>query len=106
MALVMFSQSIGAAVILSLCETIFTNSFKTLIPKYAPGVDAQSVINAGATGFRSIIFGADRAGVIVAYAKSVDRIFYLTAGLGVAVFGFAWGMGWKDLRKKKEVSKA
>jgi hypothetical protein len=79
MALVMFSQSIGAAVIFSLCETIFTNSFKNLIPKYASTIDAQVVINAGATGFRSIISGADLAGVIVAYANSVDRVFYLTA---------------------------
>ncbi len=106
MSFVMFSQSFGAALGLSFAETIFTNSFKTLIPKYAPSVDPQSVIDTGATGFRKVITKTELAGVLIAYAKSIDRVFYLTAGMGVGCFVFAWGMGWKDLRKKKAVSKA
>ena len=106
MALVMFSQSLAGALFLSFSETIFTNSLQTLIPKYAPSVDPQIVINAGATGFRTMIKGADLAGVLVAYAKSVDRVFYLTVGAAVGCFSFAWAMGWKDIRKKKQVSKA
>lgn len=106
MALVMFSQSFGAALFLSLAETIFSNSFGNLISEYAPSVNGQSVIDAGATGFRKIVSGTDLAGVLTAYAKSIDRVFYLAAGLGVGCFVFAWGMGWKDLRKKKEASKA
>jgi hypothetical protein len=102
----MFSQSFGAAVFLSLAETVFSNSFGGLISKYAPSVNSQSVIDAGATGFRKIVSGTDLAGVLTAYAKSIDRVFYLAAGVGVACFVFTWGMGWKDLRKKKEVSKA
>jgi hypothetical protein len=37
----------------------------------------------------------------MAYSKSVDRVFYLATGTGVGWFCFAWGMGWKDIRKKK-----
>ena len=106
MALVTFSQSFGAALFLSFAETIFSNSFGNLLSEYAPSVNAQSVVVVGATGFRSFVSGKDLAGVLIAYAKSIDRIFYLGAGLGAACFVFAWGMGWKDLRKKKEVSKA
>ena len=106
MALVMFSQSMGAALFLSFSSTIFTNSLKTLIPKYAPSVNAQSIIDAGATLSRKDIPGTDLIGVLIAYAKSVDRVFYLTAGMGVGCFVFAWGMGWKDIRKKSEVPKA
>ena len=106
MALTIFSQSFGAAVFLSFAETIFSNSFGNLIPKYAPSVNAQSIIDAGATKFRKIVSGTNLAGVLIAYARSVDRVFYLAAGMGVGCFIFAWGMGWKDLRKKKEVSKA
>lgn len=106
MALVIFSQSFAGALFLSFSSTIFTNSLKTLIPKYAPSVDAQTIINAGATGFRKVITGTDLAGVLIAYAKSVDPVFYLTAGMAVGCFVFAWGMGWKDMRKKSEVSKA
>ncbi|KAK0516386.1 hypothetical protein JMJ35_000989 [Cladonia borealis] len=106
MALLMFSQTFGGALFLSFSDTIFTNSLKALIPTYAPSVDATTVINAGANGFRRLISGSDLVNVLVAYAKSVNRVFYLTASAGVCCFIFTWGMGWKDIREKKEVSKA
>ncbi|KAK4697081.1 hypothetical protein P7C71_g940, partial [Lecanoromycetidae sp. Uapishka_2] len=108
MALIMFSQTFGGAIYLSLSDTIFTNSLKTLIPKNAPSINPEVIINAGATGFRSLLSGTNLANLLVAYADSVDRVFYLTAGAGCACFIFAWGMGWKDIRQKNdetEVSK-
>ncbi|KAJ4302891.1 hypothetical protein N0V90_001782 [Kalmusia sp. IMI 367209] len=101
MALTIFSQSFGAAVFLSLAELIFSNSFRTLIPKKAPTVNAQVVIEAGATGFRKFVSGTELAGVLVAYAQSIDRIFYLAAAMGAGCFVFAFGMGWKNLKKKQ-----
>lgn len=106
MALIMFSQNFGGALFLSFSETIFTNSLTTLIPEYAPSVEPQTVIDAGATGFRGSISSSVFANVLLAYFQSVDRVFYLTAGASVACFIFAWGNGWVDIRKKKEVSKA
>lgn len=101
----MFSQSLFSALFLTFASTIFTNSLTTLIPQYAPSVDPKAVITAGATGFRTIINGEDLAEVLVAYAKSIDRVFYLAAAGGVCCFVFAWGMGWRDVRKRKEVGK-
>ncbi|MCJ1299983.1 hypothetical protein MMC08_002777 [Hypocenomyce scalaris] len=106
MSLVIFSQSFAGALFLSFSDTIFTNSLKTLIPIYAPSVSAQTIIDAGATGFQNEVSGANLAGVLIAYAKSIDRVFYLTAGMGVGCFVFAWGMGWKDIRKKDDGLKA
>ncbi|PQE27250.1 MFS multidrug transporter protein [Rutstroemia sp. NJR-2017a WRK4] len=102
LALITFSQSFGAALFLSLGETIYSNSFGNLIHEYAPSVNVTEVIDAGATGFRSFVSGADLEGVLIAYAKSIDRVFYMAAGLAASCFVFAWGMGWKDLRKKKD----
>lgn len=106
MALLMFSQAFTGALFLSFSDTIFTNSLQTLVPKYAPSVDPQTVIVAGATGFRKVVEGAELAGVLIAFSKSVDRVFYLTAGAGVGCFAFGWFMGMKDVRKKNQVSKA
>jgi len=106
MALIMFSQSFVGALFLSFSDTIFTNSLKTLVPKYAPSVDPQTVINAGATGFRTVVDGVQLKGVLVAYAKSLDRVFYLTVGAAVGSFLFGWFMGFKDITKKEQVSKA
>ncbi|KAL9639043.1 MAG: hypothetical protein Q9164_001178 [Protoblastenia rupestris] len=106
MALLMFSQTFGGALFLSFSDTIFENSLKTLIPEYVPSLRPEVVINAGANGFLKVISRSDLANVLMAYAESVDRVFYLTAGAGVACFVFTWGMGWKDIRKKNEVSTA
>ncbi|KAH8651095.1 major facilitator superfamily domain-containing protein [Xylariales sp. PMI_506] len=106
MAIVMFSQSFHGSIFLTLCETIFSTGLRTLIPEYAPSVNPQDVISAGANGFRTIISPEDLPNVLTAYAKSLDRVFYLTTGMGVGCFILTWWMGWKDIRKKKEVSKA
>ena len=100
MSLTIFSQSFGAAVFLSIAELIFSNSFRTLLMKEAPSVDAQKVVEAGATAFRKFVSGSDLAGVLVAYADSIDRVFYMAAAMGVGCFVFAFGMGWKSLKKK------
>jgi hypothetical protein len=106
MALLMFSQTFAGSLFLTFAATIFTNSLKTLIPEYAPEVDAQALITAGATGFRSLISGTELAQVLIAYAKSVDRVFYLITGGAFGCFAFSWAMGWKDIRKRKAVSAA
>jgi len=105
MALLIFGQAFAGALFLSFSDTVFTNSLKTLIPKYAPTVDPQTIINAGATGFRKLVQGEERVGVLVAYAKSVDRVFYLITGTTAACFVVGWFMGWKDIRKKEEKKK-
>jgi len=103
MSLVMFSMTIFGAAFLTFADTIFTNSLKTQIPHYAPAVDPKVVIAGGSAAIRDVFTGDDLAGVLLAYSKSVDRVFYLTAGAGVGAFCFAWGMGWKDIRKKTPV---
>ncbi|KAK7997400.1 cytochrome P450 [Apiospora arundinis] len=110
MAFVMFSQAFGGALWLAFCDLIFTNGLRTLIPVYAPSVDPQAVIDGGARGLADAdgksISGADALGVLVAYAKTLDRDFYFAAGISVASFLTAWFMGFKDIRKKKPVSEA
>ncbi|KAE8406865.1 major facilitator superfamily domain-containing protein [Aspergillus pseudonomiae] len=105
-ALVMFSQTLAGGLFLTFSDTILTNSLSTLIPKYAPSVDAKTIIHAGPTEFRSYVTDQQLPGVVLAYAKSVDRVFYLTTATAAGSFFFSCFMGWKDIRKKKIVSKA
>jgi hypothetical protein len=105
MALVMFSSTLGGALFLSFSQTVLTNSLRSLIPQYAPNVDPEAIVAAGATGFRAIVSSADLPGVLVAYSKSLDRVFYLCAGASAGVFFASFGMGWKNIKPKKEVAK-
>ncbi len=68
----------------------------------APAVDPNTVIAAGATGFRALVPAYRIPGVLEAYAQAVDRVFYLTTGAAICSFFFAWGMGWATVKKKSE----
>jgi hypothetical protein len=103
MSLLTFTQTLGGAVMLTCGETIFTNSLRDTIPIYAKGVNPEAIVVAGATGVRAIITDPTQlAGVLIAYSKSIDRVFYLAIGCSCACFLCALGMGWKDIRKKSK----
>ncbi|KAK4116025.1 MFS general substrate transporter [Canariomyces notabilis] len=100
MAFVVFAQSLGPAIVLTLCQLIFYTTLRAELPIQAPNANSEAIIGAGATGYRAIVSSEDLPGVIVAYANSIDRVFYLVAGMAAACGLVLWGMGWKDLRKK------
>lgn len=106
MAFVIFTQSLFPAVILALCNLILAESLKSELPKHVAGTDVAAIIKAGATGFRDQMGTAEVSGVLVTYANSLNRIFYLVAAFASASAIFIWGIGWQDLRKKKPVEDA
>lgn len=102
MAFLVFSQAMGPAVILALCNVIFDASLRSELGKQVPNVDTEAVILAGATAFRSVLAPGQLEGVLKAYADSLDNTFYLVAASASICILVLWGMGWKDLRKKGE----
>jgi hypothetical protein len=103
MALISFSQTLGGAVFLAMGETLLTNSLKSNLPKLAPKVNPNTVVEAGATAIRDVVKDpVQLEGVIESYAKAVNIIFYVAAAAAALVVFLSWGMGWKDIRKKKD----
>lgn len=100
-SLIMFTGMIFGALFLSFGATIFTQSLRQLIPQQDPGVDAGAIVQAGATGFRKILEPSEIGGILAAYSKSIDRVFYMVTALTAVSFFFAFGLGWKDIREKK-----
>lgn len=103
--MLMFSGNFAGAVAVVICQTVYTNGLSALIPTYAPDVDPQIVINAGATKVRDVVSPEQLAGVMTAYAKSIDNVWYLDCGLAAVVFVFGWLLGFKDIRQKSEDGK-
>ncbi|KAK7742342.1 hypothetical protein SLS53_004487 [Cytospora paraplurivora] len=102
MAFLVWCQYIGPAIFLALYNTVFDTSLKSQLREQAPNADATAIIDAGATGFRSIVEPQDLQSVLRAYTNSLDIVFYLVAGAGAVSWFAAWGMGWKDIREKNE----
>lgn len=98
-AIVVFFQNFGSAVFLSLAEVIFNSSLRHEITKYAPGIDPEVVIAAGATAVREAVPATSLQGVLLAYSKAFDHVMYLATGAAGAALLFAFGMGWVNIIK-------
>ncbi|KAF7588998.1 hypothetical protein BBP40_004929 [Aspergillus hancockii] len=104
--LVMFSQIFSASLFLSFSNTIFTNSLTTLIPRYAPLVDPQAVIDAGATGLSTWSLWTAAGQRLDCICQEGRTRLCLTTGMASKCVLFSCAMGWKDIRKKNTVSEA
>jgi len=98
-----FGHTMGAAFFITMAQSLFTNGLRALLPVYAPGVDPADIIKSGITHAMLDVGDIDRLhGITTALCRSIDRVFYMTAGAAFAAFCFAWGIGWKDIRKNED----
>ncbi|KAH7374212.1 major facilitator superfamily transporter [Cadophora sp. MPI-SDFR-AT-0126] len=102
MSLISFCQTFGGTLSLSVAQNIFTCSLREGLARFAPTVDVEKVLNAGATGFRDVVQPSDVFAVTRAFDMSLRRIFYLAAALSLGCFTFVWGMGWHSVKAKRE----
>jgi hypothetical protein len=101
MALLVFSQTFSGSLFLSIAQNIFTQSLVSGLKKYAPEVDPNVVVTAGATAIRQVVNSTEITGVLKAYNIAINHNFYLSAGAGVVTFIASFGIGWRKLNKKK-----
>ncbi|KAH8784717.1 efflux pump [Hyaloscypha finlandica] len=104
MSLVAFSQNFGGTIFLTFAQTIFSRSLIDGLKDYAPTVDAQAVIIAGASAIKRVVKPDQVQGVLEAYNLGVNRNFYLAAGASAGTFVFCWGMGWQSVKQKRIVT--
>ncbi|KAL4778866.1 putative MFS transporter [Aspergillus varians] len=100
MAIIIFTQFLGGAIILSAAQTIFSNALRDLLSESLAPVDVERVLLAGARSVRDVVSGEDLAMVLEDYSTAINRIFYMGIALGGASFVCCWGLGWRDIRKK------
>jgi hypothetical protein len=94
-----FFQFLGGAIFLNIGENIFVSSLVKNLHKYAPEVDAQTIVAAGAEGLRKVVKGgADLEGALLAYDAAIMRTFYLCAAGAVVGFFCAFGMEWRSVK--------
>jgi hypothetical protein len=102
MALIMFTQTFGGGLFLAFAQTIFSHGLADGLAKFAPTIDAQAVIAAGATAVRKTVRPEQLSGVMEAYNLGVNRCFYLAAASAAATFLASWGMGFGSVKKQKK----
>ncbi|KAK3378346.1 major facilitator superfamily domain-containing protein [Podospora didyma] len=94
LAVVNLFMSLGSAVAVSASQTIFRNQLPGLLEKYTPGVDATSVVDAGATSVRGLVSPEQLPGLLEAYNHALTRMFYYPAACAALAFLASFGLGW------------
>ncbi|KAK3381907.1 putative MFS transporter [Podospora didyma] len=85
LSLMLFCQALGTALALSVGNTIFQECLRAELAIHTPSVDPLVILQAGATNFRGLVSDTDLAGVLEAYAFSIDKVFYLAVAMGVVM---------------------
>lgn len=100
-AMIMFSQTLGGAVFISVGQNVFTNrllaNIKQVLPDFNPGL----VLGTGATSLKNVIPAGDLPSVLVAYNDAIVKTFYVAVAMAtVSIFGSAL-FGWRSVKGKK-----
>ncbi|KAF1841066.1 MFS general substrate transporter [Cucurbitaria berberidis CBS 394.84] len=100
-ACVMFFNSLGGALSISIAQNIFVNTLSKEIPKYVPGFDPKIIAKAGATNIRKVVPPELLPGVLHGYNNAIVTAFILAIATSSIAFFVSLGMERKSVKGKK-----
>ena len=102
-AIIMFSQTLGGALFISVGQNVFTNSLLTNLKAVVPDLNPAIVLAVGATEIKHQIEERFIDGVLVAYNSALTQTFYVSvATASMSIFGAAF-VQWKSMKGKEIV---
>ncbi|KAK5242029.1 MFS sugar transporter [Cryomyces antarcticus] len=100
-AIMMFSQTLGGALFISIAQNVFTNQLLKSLKEAVPDLNPAIVLATGATSLKTSIEARFLPGVLQAYNTAIMDTFYVSVALGaLSLFG-ALAMEWKSVKGKK-----
>jgi len=100
-AIIMFSQTLGGALFISVAQNVFTNRLLANLQKVVPDLSPALVLATGATSLKDAIPSQFLAGVQTAYNASIMSTFYVAVALSVLSVVGAVLMEWKSVKGKR-----
>ena len=100
-AIMMFSQTLGGAIFISVAQNVFTNKLLSNLREVLPNFDSEKVLATGATLIKDVIPPQYLGGVQAAYNDAIMSTFYVAVAMGsLSIFGSAL-FEWKSVKGKK-----
>jgi hypothetical protein len=100
-AIMMFCQTLGGSLFISVGQNIFQNELIKTLTAVAPGLNADMVTNVGATQLQSLIPSQYLPDVLTAYNQSLVRTFYVVVAMtSISILGSAL-VPWNSVKGKK-----
>jgi MFS family permease len=104
-AIIMFSQTLGGALFISVGQNVFTNQLVKNLASVVPDLNSAIVTHTGATELKSVIEEKFWNGVLIAYNQTLTQVFYVSvATAALSIIGAAF-VEWKSM-KGKEITMA
>lgn len=100
-ALMIFMQLFGAAIFVSVGESVLTNKLVSYISQVVPGVDAVKIASAGATNLQKVIPAEHLHGVIQVYNDALTQIFEIVLVMACLTTIGSLAMEWKSVKGKQ-----
>lgn len=82
-ALMMFSQTLGGALFVSVGQNVFTNQLVKNLTKRVPELGAAFILKIGATDLKSQVPSASLPGVLIAYNDALVQTWYVALALAI-----------------------
>ncbi|KAF2266333.1 MFS general substrate transporter, partial [Lojkania enalia] len=99
-AIMMFAQTLGGALFISVGQNVFTNQLIKNLKSVVPDLDAGFVLTVGATELKNRIPTQFLQGVLVAYNQALTETFYVSvAAASISIVGAAF-VQWKSMKGK------
>jgi hypothetical protein len=99
LALTFFTQQLGGAVFLAVSQNVFSSSLVASLSG-TTGLDAQTIVNTGATDLRRVVPPEQLSTVVQAYSHALTRVFLLTAILCACMTLAVLPVEWKKIPGK------
>ncbi|KAH7401930.1 major facilitator superfamily domain-containing protein [Phaeosphaeria sp. MPI-PUGE-AT-0046c] len=105
-AIMMFTQTLGGALFISVGQNVFTNQLIKNLGTVVPDLDPKIVLAVGATELKNAIEAKFLPGVIQAYNLALTQTFYVSvAAASLSIIGAAF-VEWKSMKGKQVVMHA
>ncbi|KAF2629269.1 putative aflatoxin efflux pump [Macroventuria anomochaeta] len=101
LALGFLMQQLGGAVFLSVCQNVFATKLVHRLSGVA-GLDAQQIVDTGATDIRNVVPADEIDAVVEAYNLGVTRVFLVAAILSACTIVGVAMMQWKSIKGVKD----
>lgn len=100
-AIMMFAQTLGGALFISVGQNVFTNQLIKHLGTVVPDLDASLVLRTGATELKTAIPAQYLSGVASAYNLALTNTFYVSTAAGaLSIVGAAF-VQWKSMKGKQ-----
>lgn len=100
-ALVMFTQTFGGALFVSVAQNVFNNRLISEIPKFAQGFDPSIVLHVGATSLKEQVPARLLPGVQYAYNLALTNTWYISVAMSSLQLVAAVFVEWKSVKGMK-----